>query len=570
MESGDEVLFEVEGQATEFTEEGLEQTNSQNLGDSESDVSDVENEQMALKNNNATKPRDMDMEPPTPRPGTSSTYGPDEVIVLPRDHVKEQEEEEAGMKQFVNYIRKQGLVIVESSRLAAQTPKFDRSINKGGRQDIQMKSVVNRRPPQAQPGTSNEIDDGNSVVTIYRNAVNVLNDTGDQGNRNLVSGITESKRDSSSSDEPLNTSDESEGIQLDNLRIQGQQQNDLIINNYIAEARAQQVARARARTPEPNRGMERLHVPQPRLRIDMAQQDIRDAERHKVSAYKLQGMPISDQVEQVDKINEINVPWHSALLDEDYLQVGNYVDEITRNKIARGEYVDFAKLMPKDKLTSEDDNHMEMVNKGGMSYWVPMSDRDNINISSYSKWEQAFRVFSNIYNQAFPNRSGELIQYHHTIFTASQTFAWDNVYRYDREFRIHMSRHHTRKWSVILQQAWSMFLKDKISSNNFERGVGQSGQGNGPRCKLCFDFNRGNCTFGKKCKFDHRCSFCNKFGHGSFNCRKANANKGGGWKQTPSTTSNSVELNDKNRWDRYEKERGNANNNNNLHQKGGK
>ena len=112
--------------------------------------------------------------------------------------------------------------------------------------------------------------------------------------------------------------------------------------------------------------------------------------------------------------------FHSALLDEDYLLVGNYVDEITRSKVARGEYVDFAKLMPRDKIGIEgDEQHMEMVNKGGLSYWMPVTDRDNTAITSYSRWEQAFRVYSNLYTEYFPNRSNELIQYNHIIHTAA-------------------------------------------------------------------------------------------------------------------------------------------------------
>ena len=91
--------------------------------------------------------------------------------------------------------------------------------------------------------------------------------------------------------------------------------------------------------------------------------------------------------------------------------------------------------MPKDKIGIEDHQQIEMVNRGGLSYWIPISDRDNVSISSYSKLEQAFKVFSNIYTEYFPSRSSELIQYNHIIHTAAQTFAWDNVYRYDHEFR---------------------------------------------------------------------------------------------------------------------------------------
>ena len=124
--------------------------------------------------------------------------------------------------------------------------------------------------------------------------------------------------------------------------------------------------------------------------------------------------------------------------------------------------------------------------------------------------------------EAYPGKSGELVQYNHIIHTASQTFAWDNVYRYDREFRVHMSKHHpVRSWAVILQQAWSVYLKDKVGNQNSPSHNHQSQKGNGAQKKICFDFNRGECTFGQRCRFDHRCSFCNKYGHGSFNCRKA-------------------------------------------------
>ena len=194
-----------------------------------------------------------------------------------------------------------------------------------------------------------------------------------------------------------------------------------------------------------------------------AEQIIRNAERSKARVYNIQG-------------KDLNITYHSALLDEDYLLVGNYVNQGTRAKIANGEYVDFFKLMLRDKIgVDEDPQHMEMVNKGGLSYWMPLSDRENMTISSYSKWEQAFRVFSNIYTEYFPTRSNELIQYNHIIHTASQTYSWDNVYRYDHEFCIHMSRHQTRNWGVILQEAWSMFLKDHVSHYSGNRGSNSNG-----------------------------------------------------------------------------------------------
>ena len=71
-----------------------------------------------------------------------------------------------------------------------------------------------------------------------------------------------------------------------------------------------------------------------------------------------------------------------------------------------------------------------MIHKGGMTYWVPTADRELSSVNSYIRWEQAFRVYMNIFASANP---------------------WDSVYKYDCEFRIHMSEHPERNWRVILQ-----------------------------------------------------------------------------------------------------------------------
>ena len=153
---------------------------------------------------------------------------------------------------------------------------------------------------------------------------------------------------------------------------------------------------------------------------------------------------------------------HSSIVDENYVAIGSHIDVGLREKIKRGEYVDFAKLLPKDKPSSSmDDQKLELVNKGGHMFFVP-AERES-GITNFHKWEQAFRVYSNIYTQEHPDRATELIQYNHVIFTASSSYQWQNVYLYDREFRTHLSYYPERNWGIILQQAWSMHLKDRIN-----------------------------------------------------------------------------------------------------------
>ena len=228
--------------------------------------------------------------------------------------------------------------------------------------------------------------------------------------------------------------------------------------------------------------------------------------------------------EQYDKGRNLH-DQHPAVIDEDYLVVGNYVKEHIRQRIENGEYVDFSRLLPRDRLAFEDETRMEIVNRNGRTFFVPANDTDVGSISNFSRWEQAFRVYSNIYTRRYPGRAYELIQYNHVIHTAALSYTWENVYLYDCDFRLHLSRYPHHSWAVILQQAWSMRLKDW---NRHDQKQGGQGPNGGPRGKsgrskdICWRYNAGRCTFGSSCKFKHRCAICNKFGHGAHICRKAN------------------------------------------------
>ena len=140
------------------------------------------------------------------------------------------------------------------------------------------------------------------------------------------------------------------------------------------------------------------------------------------------------------------------------MTMGTYLDKAIIEKIVAGEYVDFARLLPRDKMLMQDDHRMEIVNKGGLTYFVPLADREIGTINSFARWEQAFRIYSNVYSKRFPHRATELIQYNHIIHTASLTYIWENVYLYDKEFHMHLSNYPHHSWAVILQQAWAMYL----------------------------------------------------------------------------------------------------------------
>ena len=228
---------------------------------------------------------------------------------------------------------------------------------------------------------------------------------------------------------------------------------------------------------------------------------------------------------------------HMAMIDEEYDSVSVHVDQFLKEKIEKGEYVDLARLLPKDRVQAIDDadkQTLQLFHKDGQTFYAPPVSQ-GVAISSYGKWDKAFRIFSNIYLKKYPNRALELNEYNHTIHHISQTYIWDNCYAYDKEFRYFMSIHPERSWGTILHKAWSFRLNDKIRfhgedynnnnnrsyHNRFHRGNGNNHGNKEP----CGRFNRGRCTYGASCKFDHRCKYCSKFGHGIHNCRKLQADK---------------------------------------------
>ena len=79
-----------------------------------------------------------------------------------------------------------------------------------------------------------------------------------------------------------------------------------------------------------------------------------------------------------------------------------------------------------------------------------------------------------------------------------------------------MSNFPLRSWSVILQQAWSVYLKDRISGGRVDE---VNRPGGSKEKDVCKRFNKGKCNRGFHCQFEHRCLGCEKFGHGVHICR---------------------------------------------------
>ena len=113
-----------------------------------------------------------------------------------------------------------------------------------------------------------------------------------------------------------------------------------------------------------------------------------------------------------------------------------------------------------------------------------------------------------------------------TIETASESFTWESVANYDQIYRELMEKFLNRPWGLVYQQAWSLTLKEKDTSVNktpsFQLGNGKKNKNKKDK-ELCWCFNKGKCTYGENCRFDHSYPHCSKSGHSIANCQKEQA-----------------------------------------------
>ena len=379
-----------------------------------------------------------------------------------------------------------------------------------------------------------------SEITVYRNAVD------------------KSKRGSSSSEEVIDTSNEMDIPEEDDGDFEQLRQrdspmqedfvNDHDLHNFVSErememakdlekdrrrSRDRDVRDRRPERRERNRESSDhnryQYGPTPKQDFvgEKAKCLVNDAEAAKARIYEVPGKYDSDSDDdhQLQVIRDFRKNIPTVQMDEDYRLVASHIDHKMRIQIINHEYIDFAKLLPRNRVGQvSEDQILQMVNRGGVPGFVQVADRTQ-SIHNYARWEQAFRVFSDVYTERYPARATELIQYNHVIHMAAQSYVWDNVYSYDIEFRKHMNLHPSRNWGIILTMAWTMCIKDRHSQQFRGQGLNDKKHSKPPPSemktrKACIDFNKGNCTYGPKCKFDHRCGMCNKYGHGSHACKR--------------------------------------------------
>ena len=211
--------------------------------------------------------------------------------------------------------------------------------------------------------------------------------------------------------------------------------------------------------------------------------------------------------------------------DDDFFHVSSHVENSLVLRIEKGEYIELEKLKQKGEANVEDDSRMELVNRNGMSYWVAARDKES-KITNVKRWDEAFRIYSTIYSRANPSRAAEVMQYIDTIHVAAASYAWENVYKYDKKFRQLMAAKPFRNWGKTYTHMWNICLTEPINrsfnnanssyQNSSSHRKSSDGRSSG---NTCWKFNRNKCTR-PNCAFEHKCSYCGSYSHAYPNCSK--------------------------------------------------
>jgi hypothetical protein len=216
--------------------------------------------------------------------------------------------------------------------------------------------------------------------------------------------------------------------------------------------------------------------------------------------------------------------------------LGDHLPQAIINKIVGGEYVEFVSLLDRSDIRDSGNGGMTLsVNQGGNVVWA--ENKPKRIIHSIHVWTDAFLIFSSIFLKAHPLRAQELLKYASLIRTAASRFGGYGWRTYDFQFRMRQQRRPSNSWAVIDGELWTLYVSTPIhrgfqnkpsgsqsgggQSASFRSQFGQGKDAGGKREFFCHAFNAGGCSrSGQHCRYPHKCSKCQGFGHGAKACVK--------------------------------------------------
>ena len=217
------------------------------------------------------------------------------------------------------------------------------------------------------------------------------------------------------------------------------------------------------------------------------------------------------------------------------------VDKTLEDKILRGEYIDFALLLP-DTLyqsqTPEIQLRLDDSSSGPMGSPVTMVRKKKPVIDTFPKWLDAFMTYMLILVNAYPRRALELIKYQQIISRAVAKFKGLAWLSYDQQFRRRAAYDLSLSWDKVDLELWTVTFAglakphcNVCSSPYHAEDVCPSADLNRKSRRpqsVCFDFNKSSGCRRRNCSFPHVCRRCYSSTHPAPECTQpqpSSANK---------------------------------------------
>ena len=199
-----------------------------------------------------------------------------------------------------------------------------------------------------------------------------------------------------------------------------------------------------------------------------------------------------------------------------------------KEKIWAGEYIDLYVLLKSVReLTTDSQLSGDLSIKGGQ---LTVTQPKIAAISNIHVWTSAFMIFMGVMLEKWPNKGQEYLKYMFNVRLAASRGSGTGWAVYDEQYRLRKARYPHTPWGDIDMELWLLHFSNpakyahfdntnvsqKLESKNepfladFKRGkTPQSQKGNTQRgFRSCWNFNKGKCSYGQKCRYAHKCSDC--------------------------------------------------------------
>ena len=213
------------------------------------------------------------------------------------------------------------------------------------------------------------------------------------------------------------------------------------------------------------------------------------------------------------------------------------LEKSTEDKILRGEYIDFALLLP-DSLSRPQAPELQLRfddSGSGPSSRMTMVRKRKPVIDTFHKWLDAYTTYMLVLVTAYPRRSLELLKYQQTISCAATKFKGLSWLTYDEQFRRRAANDLTINWGQVDLELWTVTFSGLAKPHCIVCSSPYHSHSDCPSAdpsrqqprtgSVCFRFNRAAGCASSSCQFPHVCRRCHSPSHSILSCPKSNTRK---------------------------------------------